>query len=108
MVTRLLQATKAESPMVITDAGKVILVRLSQPKKADWPIVARELFAAKVIVVTFQQFAKACCPMVVTEAGILMLVRFIQFEKAPSPIVITEPGMLKEPAFAPGKLINSD
>ena len=94
--------------MIITDAGMVMLVRLMQPKKAAWPIVLRELFAAKVIVETCKQFAKAVFPMAITEAGMLMLVRFMQPEKALSPIVITEPGMVKEPAFALGQLINRD
>ena len=108
MVTRLLQSINALSPMVVTEAGMVMLVRLLQLKKAAWPIVFRELFAAKVIVVICQQFAKAVFPMAITEAGMLMLVRFMQPEKALSPIVITDPGMLKGPAFALGQLINRD
>ena len=108
MVTKLLQSINALSLMVITDAGRVMLVRLLQLKKAASPIVTRELFAAKVIVVTCQQFAKAVFPMAITEAGMLMFVRFMQPEKALSPIVITDAGIVKEPAFAPGQLINSD
>ena len=55
MVTRLGQARNALSPMVITDAGKVMLVRLLQFKKAKPPMVVRELFAAKITLVTLLQ-----------------------------------------------------
>ena len=108
MVTRLLQSINALSLMVITDAGRVMLVRLMQPKKAASPIVTRELFAAKVIVVILKQASNAPIPMLVTLLGIVILVRFLQLTKALSLIVITDPGILKEPAFALGQLINSD
>ena len=55
IAVKLLQSENALLPIVVTEAGRVMLV-IPQPEKAAPPMVVRELFAAKVIVLTFQQF----------------------------------------------------
>ena len=64
MFVRLVQLPKAQSPMLVTLSGIVILVRLVQPLKALLPIL-------------------------VTPLPIVMLVRLVHLSKAQSPMLVT-------------------
>ena len=66
--------SKASDPILVTESGIVMLVRLLQPLKALLPIL-------------------------VTESGIVMLVRLLQPSKAPYPILVTESGIRTDVIF---------
>jgi hypothetical protein len=58
-VLRLVQPEKAQSPTLVSEAGRAMLVRLVQPEKAFHPMFASADPVAKVTLARFLQYRKA-------------------------------------------------
>jgi hypothetical protein len=74
------QLKKAWPPIVLIEAGRVMLVKKDCAKAFD-PIVVREV--GRVIEVKLLRYIKACLPIVVTVLGIIMLVMLFTLSKPP-------------------------
>lgn len=114
-VSRLVQPSKAEIPIVVISLGMLISVRPAQflkahssitsppqritdfisvhPSNADLPIIKQLL--GILTSVKEEQFLNADAPMLVISPQIIMVSRLVQFSNTDSLISVTELGMLK-------------
>ena len=89
---RLVQSTKAPSPILVTLFGIDKFVKEEQLAKVASPMLVT-LFGI-VMLVKEEQPAKAKSPMLVTLFEIVMLVKEEQPRKTPSPILVTLSGIV--------------
>lgn len=86
-----LQPSNALSPILMTESGMTMLVRLLHSRNARLPILVTEF--GIVTLVRLLQLSNALSLILVTESGIVTLVRLLHFANTLLQILVTESGI---------------
>ena len=94
MLVRLLQPSNAQSLILVTLFGNVILSRFVHYPNAEWPIVIKWLFLLNSMLLRLLQLSNAPQSILITLSGIVILVRLLQSLNAKLLIFVTLFGIL--------------